>query len=80
MEAAAKQAGAIVNSVMLGALAASGRLPISAEAFEVAIRNDGKASKATCAVFALALTPRGPVAGAAAALRQAAGEADARCA
>jgi indolepyruvate ferredoxin oxidoreductase beta subunit len=43
MEAAAKQAGAIVNSVMLGAIAASGRLPISAEAFEAAIKHDGKA-------------------------------------
>jgi indolepyruvate ferredoxin oxidoreductase beta subunit len=43
MEAAARQAGAIVNSVMLGALAASGRLPISVETFEAAIRNDGKA-------------------------------------
>ena len=43
MEAAAKQAGAIVNSVMLGAIAASGRLPIPAEAFETAIREDGKA-------------------------------------
>jgi indolepyruvate ferredoxin oxidoreductase, beta subunit len=43
MDAAAKQAGAIVNSVMLGALAASGRLPISVEAFEAAIEADGKA-------------------------------------
>ncbi len=43
MEAAAKQAGAIVNSVMLGAIAGSGRLPIPAEAFEAAIRHDGKA-------------------------------------
>src|SRR6266568_2607594 len=43
MEAAAKQAGAIVNSVMLGALAASGCLPIAVEAFEAAIRADGKA-------------------------------------
>jgi indolepyruvate ferredoxin oxidoreductase beta subunit len=43
MEAAAKQAGAIVNSVMLGAIAASGRLPMSAEAFEAAIKHDGKA-------------------------------------
>jgi indolepyruvate ferredoxin oxidoreductase beta subunit len=43
MEAAAKQAGAIVNSVMLGALAASGRLPISVEAFEASIKTDGKA-------------------------------------
>ena len=43
MEAAAKQAGAIVNSVMLGAIAASGRLPIPADAFEAAIKQDGKA-------------------------------------
>jgi indolepyruvate ferredoxin oxidoreductase beta subunit len=43
MEAAAKQAGAIVNSVMLGAIAGSGRLPIPAEAFEAAIKRDGKA-------------------------------------
>ena len=43
MEAAAKQAGAIVNSVMLGAIAGSGRLPIPAEAFEAAIKHDGKA-------------------------------------
>ena len=38
MEAAAKHAGAIVNSVMLGAIAGSGRLPIPAEAFEAAIK------------------------------------------
>jgi indolepyruvate ferredoxin oxidoreductase beta subunit len=43
MEAAAKQAGAIVNSVMLGAIAGSGRLPIPAEVFEAAIKADGKA-------------------------------------
>lgn len=43
MEAAAKKAGAIVNSVMLGAIAGSGRLPISVEAFEAAIKQDGKA-------------------------------------
>jgi len=43
MEAAAKAAGAIVNSVMLGAIAGSGRLPIPVEAFEAAIREDGKA-------------------------------------
>ena len=42
MEAAARSAGAIVNSVMLGAIAASGRLPIPVEAFEAAIRHDGK--------------------------------------
>jgi indolepyruvate ferredoxin oxidoreductase beta subunit len=43
MEAAAKQAGAIVNAVMLGAIAGSGRLPIPVDAFEAAIRADGKA-------------------------------------
>src|SRR3954447_11311353 len=43
MEEAAKVAGAIVNSVMLGAIAASGKLPIPAEAFEAAIKRDGKA-------------------------------------
>jgi indolepyruvate ferredoxin oxidoreductase beta subunit len=43
MEEAAKAAGAIVNSVMLGAIAASGKLPIPAEAFEAAIKRDGKA-------------------------------------
>jgi indolepyruvate ferredoxin oxidoreductase beta subunit len=32
-----------VNSVMLGAIAGSGRLPVSVEAFEAAIRRDGKA-------------------------------------
>src|SRR5262249_41537992 len=42
-EAAANQAGAIVNSVMLGAIAGTGRLPIPAEAFEAAIKADGKA-------------------------------------
>src|SRR6185295_11736842 len=43
MEAAARQCGAIVNSVMLGALAGSGCLPIPVEAFEAAIEADGKA-------------------------------------
>jgi indolepyruvate ferredoxin oxidoreductase alpha subunit len=43
MAALAKQAGSIVNAVMLGAIAGSGRLPISAGTFEAAIRADGKA-------------------------------------
>jgi len=38
MDAAATAARAMVNSVMLGAIAASGGLPIPAEAFEAAIR------------------------------------------
>jgi indolepyruvate ferredoxin oxidoreductase beta subunit len=43
MDAAAKGAGAMINAVMLGAIAASGRLPIPREAFESAIRA-GKSS------------------------------------
>jgi indolepyruvate ferredoxin oxidoreductase, beta subunit len=42
MAEAAKRSGAIVNAVMLGALAGSGLLPISAEEFEAAIKNDSK--------------------------------------
>ena len=55
MEAAAKQAGAIVNSVMLGALAGSGRLPIPAEAFENAIKEDGKAVESNLRGFSAGL-------------------------
>jgi indolepyruvate ferredoxin oxidoreductase beta subunit len=43
MEAAARSAGAIVNSVMLGAIAGSGRLPIAVEVFRRAIEQHGKA-------------------------------------
>lgn len=43
MAALAQQAGSIVNAVMLGAIAGSGRLPIPVETFEAAIRADGKA-------------------------------------
>jgi indolepyruvate ferredoxin oxidoreductase beta subunit len=56
MEAAARQAGAIVNSVMLGAIAGSGRLPIPAEAFEAAIREDGKAVESNLRGFRAGLT------------------------
>lgn len=38
----AKQSGSIVNAVMLGAIAGSGRLPLTAEQCEAAIRADGK--------------------------------------
>ena len=51
MEAAAKQSGAIVNAVMLGAIAGSGRLPLSVEAFEAAIKHDGKAVEANLRGF-----------------------------
>ncbi|HMK78507.1 MAG TPA: indolepyruvate oxidoreductase subunit beta family protein, partial [Xanthobacteraceae bacterium] len=55
MEAAARSAGTIVNSVMLGAIAASGRLPIPVEAFEAAIRQDGKAVESNLRGFAAGL-------------------------
>ena len=38
-----RSAGAMINAVMLGAIAASGRLPMAVEDFEAAIRADGKA-------------------------------------
>ena len=43
MDALAKQSGSIINAVMLGAIAGCGRLPLSREQFEAAIREDGKA-------------------------------------
>jgi indolepyruvate ferredoxin oxidoreductase beta subunit len=43
MDAAAKQSGAMINAVMLGAIAGCGRLPIPEQVFEAAIRADGKA-------------------------------------
>ena len=45
MEAIARSTGAFINSVMLGVIAGSGRLPIPVEAFEAAIRADGKARR-----------------------------------
>src|SRR5262249_36103247 len=51
MAAIAKDAGTIVNAVMLGAIAAAGVLPIPAEAFEAAIRADGKAVEANLRGF-----------------------------
>jgi indolepyruvate ferredoxin oxidoreductase, beta subunit len=43
MDALAKQSGSIINAVMLGAIAGCGRLPLTLEQFEAAIREDGKA-------------------------------------
>src|SRR5207253_3636338 len=59
MEAAAKQAGAIVNSVMLGAIAACGCLPVPAEAFEAAIKRDGKAVESNLRGFRAGLAVAG---------------------
>jgi indolepyruvate ferredoxin oxidoreductase, beta subunit len=44
MDALAKQCGSIINAVMLGAIAACGRLPLTMEQFEAAIREDGKSA------------------------------------
>jgi indolepyruvate ferredoxin oxidoreductase, beta subunit len=43
MDALSKQSGAMINAVMLGIIVGCERLPISATAFEDAIRADGKA-------------------------------------
>lgn len=51
MQALAGQCGAPINAVMLGALAGSGRLPIPAEAFVAAIKEEGKSVAANIAGF-----------------------------
>jgi len=43
LEAIARQSGAMINAVMLGVVAGTGALPIPGDAFEAAIRADGKA-------------------------------------
>ena len=50
MDAVARDVGAMINAVMLGAIAASGRLPIPAQAFEGAIWA-GKSSEANLRGF-----------------------------
>jgi indolepyruvate ferredoxin oxidoreductase beta subunit len=50
-EAIARQANAMINAVLLGALAGARALPIPAEAFEAAIRADGKAVDANLRGF-----------------------------
>jgi indolepyruvate ferredoxin oxidoreductase, beta subunit len=51
MEALAKESGALINAVMLGVLAGSGRLPIPPEVLAAAIRTDGKAVESNLAGF-----------------------------
>jgi len=51
MEEIARRSGAIINAVMLGAIAGCGRLPIPVEAFERAIRADGKAVETNLRAF-----------------------------
>jgi len=52
MDRAAQDAGSIINSVILGAVAGSGILPITPEAFEQGIKDAGKAVKSNLAGFA----------------------------
>ncbi len=51
LETMARETGAMINAVMLGAIAGAGALPIAAEAFEAAIRADGKAVDANVRGF-----------------------------
>jgi indolepyruvate ferredoxin oxidoreductase beta subunit len=52
MDQAAEESGGVLNAVLLGALAGSGKLPIPEQAFEAAIREGGKAVEANLAGFA----------------------------
>jgi len=52
MDQAAEESGGVINAVLLGALAGSGRLPIPDGAFETAIRHGGKAVDTNLAAFA----------------------------
>jgi indolepyruvate ferredoxin oxidoreductase beta subunit len=55
LEALAQQSGAMINAVMLGALAGSAALPIPIVSFEKAIRDDGKAVEANLRGFRVGL-------------------------
>jgi indolepyruvate ferredoxin oxidoreductase beta subunit len=52
MDQAAEESGGVINAVLLGALAGSGKLPIPDGAFETAIREGGKAVDTNLAAFA----------------------------
>jgi indolepyruvate ferredoxin oxidoreductase, beta subunit len=52
MDQAAEESGGVINAVLLGALAGSGRLPIPDAAFEAAIRHAGKSVDTSLAAFA----------------------------
>ena len=62
MAALASQSGAMINAVMLGAIAGCGRLPIPADAFERAIRADAKAVDANLQGFRAGLDAAGTAA------------------
>ncbi len=51
MEAMAKEHGSVINSVLLGAIAGTNRLPIPPEGFEAAIRDTGRAVEANLNAF-----------------------------
>ncbi|MDA1100091.1 MAG: indolepyruvate oxidoreductase subunit beta family protein [Proteobacteria bacterium] len=51
MEAMAKTHGSVINSVLLGAIAGTNRLPIPPETFETAIRDTGRAVEANLSAF-----------------------------
>ena len=53
IDKAAREAGCILNSVILGAMSGSDLLPIPAQAFEQGIRDAGKAVEANLAGFAV---------------------------
>ncbi len=55
MDAAAQEASSVLNAVLLGALAGSGRLPIAPEALEDGIRAEGKAVDSNLAGFRFGL-------------------------
>ena len=55
MEAAAQQSESAISAVMLGALAGSGRLPISVDALSAAIRAEGKSVDANLRGFSAGL-------------------------
>lgn len=59
MEALAKRTGAMINAVMLGAIAGCGRLPLPAQAFERAIRANGKGVDANLRGFRAGLNAAG---------------------
>lgn len=52
MDQAAEESGGVINAVLLGALAGSGRLPVPDAAFEAAIRHAGKSVDTNLAAFA----------------------------
>jgi indolepyruvate ferredoxin oxidoreductase beta subunit len=56
MDQAAKDAGSILNAVLLGALAGAGALPLRPEDFEAGIREDGKAVDSNLAGFRFGLS------------------------